>query len=572
MFDKYYSENTKELVEDAYNNVSLQPTVKKYIKTYVEAMIDKYLNDTFDTSEAGLKDVIDDIMENDVPGYIRDEYAAGGAIKTKIDTLIESNASRVIDDYKNNTLTAAEKALIDEEIKKYANKIADSYVDGSIDATTKNFIDNAIDDYIEGVINDFINDVNRDDVRELITEYADKAIEAYKDTQAYKDLINIFKNEEDYIKINKDNVSMIRAIATAVSAYDFNKINNDFLIPHFGDAYVKLVDLVGKSYIEGYVNDAITSFANGLKEQCDRVDEDVANGNTTSVYEYPAALSTTVNYIGDVLYHFYDRAMNKVVNKAQSMDVFKYSENTYLQNLLNRNLLDDIFFNGDISQASGNKSGYKFKNGFIDYYNGVLNELILAHDAFVWYGTLSDAQIMDVLTRYAEITAKFANKANDIVMDFIENEELPRGWTLDKLLDVNHRIESLYNTYEEQINKLLDLYAEYLDRDYSVLPGHVDVQITDGEDFYTVFKILLENADPAFTVNSAFGTLFDANYFTKYPKAQKVVDKIQSYKYVPEYSQYRYNIDAYKGTVSSKTVRGIETGNITVDLRRYLAR
>ena len=571
LFDRYYDGNTEEMVKSAYSDPALKPTVEKYIKEYVEDMIDDYLNDNLSDD---LKAVVDDIMETDIPDFIRDSYNNDAAIKDKIDTLIENNALKVINDYKNNALSSAEKDIINKAIKDYANKTAESYINGTIDKTTKDFIDDAIDNYVKTVIRKFIDDENdaRAKYHDFIVDNAQKAIDAYKNTQAYKDLIDGFKKGNKNIEITKDNVVMVRGIASAVSAYTFDRINDEFLIPKFGKTYTKLIDLLGKDYVEGYVNAARDSFVDGLNAECDKLDTDVANGIDDSVYTYPAALSTPVNYVGDVLYHFYDKAMVKVKNKVQNTASFKYSENTYLQKLLDRNILDDVLFNGDISLASGNKSGYKLKDEIMDYYDGALKDLILAHDAMVWYGTLSDSEINLMLTRLAEITAKYANKVNDIVMDYIDNGKLPGGLTLDRILGINQKIEDLYNQYEDEINKLLDKYEEYLNRDYSGLPSHIDAEISDGENLFTVYKIILETADPAFSVDSAYKAVFDADNFAKYPKAQKVVDKIKSYKYTPAESNYRYNIDSYKATLSSRTFRGIETGNITIDVSRYLAR
>ena len=77
-----------------------------------------------------------------------------------------------------------------------------------------------------------------------------------------------------------------------------------------------------------------------------------------------------------------------------------------------------------------------------------------------------------------------------------------------------------------------------------------------------------------FGIDSAFDALLSGNNTVSDAAAQekidKVVNKIKSAEITPVPVPSKIYVDAYRGTVSSRTFRGHKTGNITVEVNRYL--
>ena len=67
-------------------------------------------------------------------------------------------------------------------------------------------------------------------------------------------------------------------------------------------------------------------------------------------------------------------------------------------------------------------------------------------------------------------------------MNYIENGELPMGLTLQDILNFNGRIDEFYTKYEDKIEKALDKYEQYLDRDYKVVLDKLTELTVNAED------------------------------------------------------------------------------------------
>ena len=165
-------------------------------------------------------------------------------------------------------------------------------------------------------------------------------------------------------------------------------------------------------------------------------------------------------------------------------------------------------------------------------------------------------------------------------MNFIENGELPKGYTLEDILDINGKIESLYNKFKDKIEKGEDLYAEYLDRDYTDIVDFANTSIYSGGDAYKIYQIILENGEDAFDLDDAITAVFDSPNYHGVSKIEdamaKVEAKIKDYAYDPsaeastiERIRTAY-VDGYKGTFESREIKGYETGTHTLALQRYL--
>ena len=564
LFEKYYTTHVHDVALAAYKNEELNDMVMDYIRTYTEELAIEYAEDKLEDNGHGeLKETIDKLMHDEMPSAIRDAYKNNPEIKTMIDGLIEENAKELIDAYVNDELTADEKKIINDAINDYADTIVDAYINKTLDDYTKGFVDDAIENYVKSIIDGFVNGENRDQVRDIIVEYAEDAVNAYKQTDAYKNLIAGFANGDENIVVNKDNLLLVRGIATAVDGYTFEQIKNDFIDPKFH----KLLDLIGDDVINRYVEEATSGFVTGLTKACDEVEADVANGVENPVRTYPASLGVDIDIIGEILYPAYNKAMSKLKAKIESTPAIKYGDNEKLQQLVNTNLLDELFF--DKTVGADGKAVYSIKKNLIGIYDRALELTVLAHDALIWYNGLDDSELDSMISGAATILAGYADKLNTMVMNYITNGELPGGMTLEQILDFNGKIEEYYNKYESYIEKALEKYEQYMDRDYEAVFDKLatGTVVANGEEFRIV-DVAIENK--VFDIDDVYDAIFSGNNFADSDKAQRVIRKLKSAEYVPPVNASRYYVDAYKATLDNKEFKGYSTGNTTVNVKRYL--
>ena len=97
-----------------------------------------------------------------------------------------------------------------------------------------------------------------------------------------------------------------------------------------------------------------------------------------------------------------------------------------------------------------------------------------------------------------------------------------------------------------------------------IVKKHIDVAM----------PIILESGEDAFDFDDAVTAIFDAPKHVGVSQIEnamaKIESKIKSYSYTPESNIYINYVDAYKGTLESKEIKGIETGTHTIALQRYL--
>ena len=210
----------------------------------------------------------------------------------------------------------------------------------------------------------------------------------------------------------------------------------------------------------------------------------------------------------------------------------------------------------------------------MDYYNVRLQLAILMHDAVTFYGRRSEYTLEQRLDAASLLVGTYANKANDVIMSFIEDGELPKGYTLEDILNINGTIESLYNKFKDKIEKGEDLYAEYLDKDYTDIVDFANMGIYANGNKHKLYQIILENGEDAFDIDDLIAAIFDSPKYIGVSQIEnamaKVESKIRDYAYEPENNIYVYTVDAYKGTFESKSIKGYETGTHTIALHRYL--
>jgi len=565
LFEKYYPTHVHDVAKSAYNNGEMHDMIEDYVRDYTEDLAIEYADGTLEThpEHSDLYDTIASIMVNDMPDAVRAAYnEPGSKIKTLIDELIESNAQTLIDKYLNDQLTSDEKTIIEDAIYDYADEVAADYIDDKLDDYLKTFIDDAIETEVGKMIDDFIAGTNRDDVRKLLTDHTDEAIAAFKETAIYKDVIDIFRNKEENFVITADNLFVARGIAKAVESYTYEQIKKDFV----NEKLQKLLDIVGDDIFKKYVDEAVEGFVTGLNEVCDKVDEDIENNITDSEYTYPAKLVADVNVISEILYPLYNKAMAKAKAKLESLPKTKYNENQKFQDLVNTNLLDKIFF--DKTTGADGETLYTLKSDISEMYSASLEMVILAHDAVIWYEKYEDeldAKAADV----AVILAGYANRLNGIIMNYIENGELPKDITLEDLFEIDGRIETAYDRVDEYIDKLLAKYEEYLDRDYEeVFEKLATGTITANEEKFNAIDIVLETK--IFDVDDAFDAIFNGKNLAGNEYVDRIVSKLESAEVTPEANPARYYIDAYKAVIDNREIKGVSTGTHTIRVERYL--
>ena len=99
--------------------------------------------------------------------------------------------------------------------------------------------------------------------------------------------------------------------------------------------------------------------------------------------------------------------------------------------------------------------------------------------------------------------------------------------------------------------------------------------VAEGERFKATDAALeIKIGGKLFGIDSAFDALLSGNNTVSdaavQEKIDKVVNKIKSAEITPVPVPSKIYIDAYRGTISSRTLRGHETGDITVEVNRYL--
>ena len=564
-FDDYYDNHVSEVVGDTYNNPANTEVIRivnDYLNIYVGEIVDKYAANTLD---ADMADAINNFIKSGVKEKIRNKYNTDANFRSTMSNLIETNAKEYVKKYVNNdpSLTDEQRKMIKDAIAEYADDIADEYVNGTISAENKKFVDERIEKYVDSAITKYLNGTD-DTIKTLIQKHAKTAIDAYKETKAYKDLMADFAAKKDDITINKDNLVLARGIADAVRGYTYDKIKAEF-IP---SKYYKAIELIDEAVVRRYVMQATKDFADGLDAKCDIV-ESSSDANVTETY--PASLTAVVDIMNDWVVPYYNKFVKKATDKLKSVPEVDYDNNTKLKELAETNWLEKFF-------ERTTDGAYRLKlNSIEQYYDVVYDAAVIAHDALIYYNKFDDATIESKTKAAAAILATYANKANEIIMNYITKGELPKGLTLDKILDVNYRLRNLYNKHKDKIETALDKYEQYLNRDYAKVFDKLSTATiaAEGERFKATDAALeIKIGGKLFGIDSAFDALLSGNNTVSdtavQEKIDKVVNKIKSAKITPAPAPSKIYVDAYRGTISSRTLRGHETGDITVEVNRYL--
>ncbi len=567
---------SKDLIKEEILDNKYDPTLKADIKSALKTIVK-------DDKDALLEDAeILSTFTNKVSQYLNNKG------------ITYVTAAEIVNSYKNNSLdieysdlyddiiaefeTAFDEKydsyfdtnytdLMDEHFDKYYDDTVVAYINHNIADELKTYIDDKLIWYEEKLMADFISGADRTLLHEAIPHYAHTAVEAIKTTDAYKGPIADFVSGKD-VRVNEENLVFIEILSTLMHTYDYEKLSSHVLPEKIKTAIDKLGKDVAQKYIEKYLE----VFTDGMDTAIDNLNQDLNADIKGTEYTFGTKPAVRINYVEDFVVNYYNKLMPKVREKLYGQTKLDLSANPYAKELIDMDILSKYLDTG--KAASEIYSGYALKDDIMEYYDVTLELAVLMHDAVVWYGNLDDAEITDKLDTVSNLIGTYANKVNEIIMHFINTGELPKGFTLDSILDKNDRVEDLYERFEDKIEKVYDIYENYLDRDYKDIIDLANLKLYADGNQYKIYQIILETSDDAFDVDNAFSAVYDkANYHgvSKFEKAMaKIKAKLDTYKYTPVANENLYIRDAYKATLDSKEVKGYNTGDHTVALQRYL--
>ena len=570
VFDSLYESNVEKWAKLAYDEPSTKTTVEDTIADVISDLVESYIAGNADDE---LKKFINKIVEEfGVKEYVRDNYDTDSNLKATIDQLVKDNARIIIDDYANNRASEDIVKLIDDNMHKYIEEIVDDYVNYDLDEELMAFIDEEIDIYMLDYINKYIDGTDRTLLSKLVPTYAHDAVEAIKKTDAFKNTITDFASGNG-VRVNKDNLMFVEVLDELMHTYNYDKLASDFL----PEKIQKVVDLIGHDTVAHIVDDYFAAFCLEMDTAIANLKADQEAGIEDTEYKFSTTPAVRINYM-EIIDNYYTALTGKLRNKINSQSKIPVSSNPYAQRIVDMDYFALIF--DRTGEETEYKSGYKLKDDVMEYYDNMVMLQVLVHDAVTFYGRVDTYTWEEKLDSASLLVGTYANKLNDVIMNFIENGELPKGYTLEDILDINGKIESLYNKFKDKIEKGEDLYAEYLDKDYTDIIDFANMSIYSDGDAYKIYQIIFENGEDAFDLDDAITAIFDSPNYRGISKIEdamaKVESKIKDYAYDPsaEASTNEKNmtafVDGYKGTFESKEIKGYETGTHTLALQRYL--
>lgn len=313
----------------------------------------------------------------------------------------------------------------------------------------------------------------------------------------YTDFINSLFNKESF-EINSNNLPFVQGVNEAIGKLDY-----DTMMSQLGNSQLEtLIDnaekIFGEGFIKKYFDQAKTDYYEGLKAEIDKVKAD-----STVTTSYTTSLSITVNIVKDIMRPLYDKATEVTADKLAGQTALKYSENQYFKYLVeDRDLLTEMLSGSDAA-ATDELTGYKLK-GELDYYNFLLNTLIIADDAMCWYGdeaNMPEGALDSLINAIVDKPFYAKNKLDGILADYQATGNLPSQ--LETLINSVSQLNSLLTQYQSQIDSLLSKYlGSNLNQKFE------STQITENDKFQTAIDIMIGADDPTFTID----TIYDIFY------------------------------------------------------------
>ncbi len=602
LFESYYHTHVHEVAEKAWNNKDLHDLVMTYVRTYTNKMVQEYTSGELAAKNEDLADTIYKLLHEQFPDVIRQKYyEEGSTIKASVDLLIEEEGTKLIKQYANDELDSDMETFIDGTIKENIGIIVDDYLDGKLDPDIEGLINAEIDSYMKKLVEDYISNENdaRKTLGELIPTYAQDAVDTLKATDAFKNTISDFTSGNG-VRVNEDNIMFISILSSLMGEYDYDKIMADFA----PEKVANLANKIGHDLAAKYVNALLDTFVGGIKDAEAKLQADLDNDIEGTEYEFTTTPRVRVYIMDDFVVDMYNKAMPKVADKLNSKELI--AVNPYAQKLINKNWITELL-DYDSTKVSEKVSGYSIKKGEYDeeydmtgspimtYIDIVLENTILLYDAVMWYGDYyGEATVEAKLDAVSALMGTYANKANDIIMHYIQTGELPKGYTpyeiadkiLDRVLGVNDKIDDAYDKVEDKyyenedrilelVDKMKKFYTEKLDKDYTEVIDLASLSVYADGKAYPVYKILLgiSDKDDAFNIDTLAEAIDDSDNYHGINALEKAMNKIKSglnrFEDKNIASALRIIRNAYKVTVPSKEIKGFKTGTHTVKLHRY---
>ena len=424
------------------------------------------------------------------------------AINIPISTLIkESTAHNMIKDY----VREAVKGTVD--IESVSDVIIELGIRGLV-------TDQQILDYIATLTED-----------EKIA-FADEVYYESKATSHYIKFMDDLMNE-DMSEIKAEDVIIVKKICDTIR----NLSLDDVLAETDNSAIDKVIEIMGKDFLNGHFITMKTEYCDGLDEALTRV------SNTGVTEEYTTALILRLDLINDVLKVMYDKAQPIVKEKVESLSGGTYDNNIHLQYLVEHDIIGALV-DGDSSYATKEMTGYSVKD-LMDYYYYMLSTFIIMDEALTWYGddsNISDDELDAIYTSAFGKLEYAHGKLNEILTDFVEDGTLP-----SKLQDIVSQISQLNDMVVKYQDKAKSLFEKYLNSSINEIIGNLD----ENEKVEKVVEILIGKEDPVFTIDSLYNIFY--NYDDNMQaKLKELIDS----------GKLRAAIDKFEATEFGKLFKG----------------
>lgn len=599
----------KDYIRDNKDDATLKADIQKALKSKLKADTVKMLEDS--TIKQGLIDAVETYLNNnsitkitatDVVDKIIDGTLEGYDAELYENVMTEYD--RVFNEKYDNYFNSNYDQLMTEHFDSYFDDTVDAYVnDEEMDEALRTYITNKLVWYEQKLINEFIDGTDRTLLHDAIVDYEDIAIATIKTTNEYNQPIDDFVSGNG-VRVNEGNIVFIEILDELMHTYDYDKLAADFL----PENVQKVVDLVGHDIVADIVDAYFAEFCKLMDDAIAKFNADYDAGITDAEYTFSTRPAVRIHYM-EIVEIYYNKVMAKVKPKLNSKQFI--ANNPYVQRLLAKDWILE-FLDYDASKVSEEMSGYSIKKGHYDdvmetygspivrYYDILLENVILVHDAVMWYNTLGEASLEDKLDAVSQILGVYANKANNVIMHYIETGELPKGYTpyeladkfLGKVLGVNDKVDSAYDKAEdfylahedkilEYIDKAKNFYEDYLDRDYTEIIDLANLSVYADGNAYEVYKILLEMSEEnnAFNIDTLATAIFDSTNYHGVNKIEDVMMKIKAKLdgknkaeeiQKEEGNEKLYIRDAYRATLNSREIKGYNTGTHTVTAQRHL--
>jgi len=564
------------------------PLHKFVTENFIISTINEYIDDNIDNEEFIAK-----ILRND---HVVDTLIKKDSIKTDVmkdkakrDFFLTTEVKEHIYNHPTvkewiNKEVGVGSLPVNIPVDDCIEEVIKRYNDNTLDSKIRAIINTEINDHMLDLINNYINDIDREDIGKFIADCEKQAVDAFKATDAFKNTITDFTSGNG-VRVHKDNEVLVSIMADVLGGYDYEHFKAE-LLP---EKLVKLTNIIGDDVLEKYVMETLQIFVDAMESATDNVERDVNNNITDTEYKFTTSPEIIVNYMNDFVVKYYDKLYSKLQNKAYATGSLCLDRNVAAKALVDTDWVDLYFENTGVTDTY--KSGYKIKDNLMEYYDITLEQLVLLHDAIVWYGTQDEMAVQDKMEAISTLANTYFDKANNIVMNYIDNGELPKGFTVDGLMaqlesvidsvlgknDSLNKIEELRNSdkVKKLIDKAINFYEEYLDRDYVNEPVDIaNIEIYSDDKAYNVYKIALEMYDDAFDIDDVANAIKDSPNYKDVSKAEaalaKLNGKLAQFKINPQVNINRFYVDAYKAALESKEIAGKETGAHTLEINRYL--